>query len=356
MKYIVGILAVVGFAVMVKLASFFIIPGSSDTSEVIFRVPPGSSYTGTINKLKKENLVSGTFELRLLGKLYSSYSNVKVGEYRLTKNMTPIEILDILKSGKSIQYALTIPEGYNIFEIASLVELKGFGSAQKFLELCYSPQFAREVLGVKAYSLEGYLFPETYNITRFTTEKNLIKQMVKRFKVVFNNELKEFNKNSIYTKNLLTPSGQVDSVKALILASIVEKETGAPEERPLISSVFHNRLLKNMRLQTDPTVLYGILDQTKKMKKNITKKDLTTYTKYNTYRISGLPHGPISNPGVEAIKAVLNPPATEYLYFVSKNEGRHKFSKTYKEHWEAVKKYQLDRKARKGKSWRSLKK
>jgi len=140
------------------------------------------------------------------------------------------------------------------------------------------------------------------------------------------------------------------------LASIIEKETGAAEERPIISSVFHNRLNKKMRLQTDPTVIYGILDKTGVMTKNIRKKDLREPNKYNTYTFRGLPVGPIANPGKEALLAALQPEPTDFLYFVSRNQGTHVFSKNYRDHTNAVRRFQLNRAARKGKSWRDLKK
>jgi UPF0755 protein len=142
----------------------------------------------------------------------------------------------------------------------------------------------------------------------------------------------------------------------ITLASVVEKETGAPEERPVIASVFHNRLKKGMRLQSDPTILYGMLMKTGVMTKNIRKKDILAQTPYNTYTVRALPIGPIANPGKEAIKAVLNPGNTDFLYFVSRNDGTHVFSKTYEDHNKAVKAYQLNHRARKGKSWRDLKK
>jgi UPF0755 protein len=139
------------------------------------------------------------------------------------------------------------------------------------------------------------------------------------------------------------------------LASIVEKETGAPGERPMIASVFHNRLKKSMRLQSDPTIIYGILDQNGgEPVKNITKQDIITTTPYNTYKIEALPVGPIANPGKESLLATLNPAESDNFYFVSRNDGTHIFTKTYEEHSQAVRTYQLDPKMREGKSWRDL--
>lgn len=144
--------------------------------------------------------------------------------------------------------------------------------------------------------------------------------------------------------------------KMIILASMIEKETGAPEERPTISSVFYNRMKKNMKFQSDPTIMYGMAVQRGAMVNNIRKSDILAKTPYNTYTVPSLPIGPIANPGKDAILAALKPEKTEFLYFVSMNEGRHYFSRSYQEHNEAVKKYQKDRRMREGKSWRNLKK
>ena len=137
---------------------------------------------------------------------------------------------------------------------------------------------------------------------------------------------------------------------------MIEKETGAPEERPLISSVFHNRIKKGMKLQSDPTILYGIFDRTGVYPKNIRKKDILEKTRYNTYSVPGLPYGPIANPGLESLKAAVNPVVSDKYYFVSRNDGTHVFSATLKQHNLAVNKFQRNRKARQGKSWRDLKK
>lgn len=163
--------------------------------------------------------------------------------------------------------------------------------------------------------------------------------MVKRFKTVY---------------EIVNKSARIRMPihKHVTLASLIEKETGTPEERSTISSVFHNRLRKKMRLQSDPTILYGILDQTGVMPKNIRKKDIRTHTKYNTYTVQELPHGPIANPGQKALEAAVNPESTDYLYFVSRNNGTHVFSKTLREHNKSVKKWQLNIKNRQGRSWR----
>jgi UPF0755 protein len=186
-------------------------------------------------------------------------------------------------------------------------------------------------MGITADTLEGYLFPDTYYFPSGLESKSIITAMVKQFRIAFKPEWQ-------------TRAEELGmSVHEVVtLASIIEKETGAPEERPLISSVFHNRLKKGMRLETDPTVIYGIPD----FDGNIKRRHLNTYTPYNTYKIKGLPPGPIASPGAAALEAALYPAQSKYLYFVSKKDGTHQFSATIKEHNAAVRKYQLRKKRR----------
>jgi UPF0755 protein len=183
------------------------------------------------------------------------------------------------------------------------------------------------------------LFPDTYGVTRSESAKDIIAKMVRRYHQIVDPSWPARARQIGFSMH-----------EVVIFASIVEKETGAAWERPLISSVFHNRLKKRIRLQSDPTVIYGI----KNYSGNITKADLRRKTPYNTYRIAGLPAGPISNPGKEALHAALYPKKSPYIYFVSRNDGTHVFSKTLKEHNRAVYKYQKLRKHRVGKSWRDL--
>ncbi|HNR12011.1 MAG TPA: endolytic transglycosylase MltG, partial [Thermodesulfobacteriota bacterium] len=180
-------------------------------------------------------------------------------------------------------------------------------------------------LGIKEGTLEGRLYPDTYKFVRNVKEEEIIRRMVKRFNGVFTEAMRQrANELGLSTQEILT------------LASMIEKETGAVNEKPLISAVFHNRLKRNMRFQCDPTVIYGLDNFTG----NITKKELQTFTPYNTYVIEGLPPTPIANPGVESIRAALYPSKVDYLYFVSKNNGTHHFSRTMPEHNRAVDSYQ----------------
>lgn len=271
-------------------------------------------------------------------------SSLKVGEYSLNKSFTLNQILATLVSGKSVTRNLTIAEGLNLYDIAGIFEQSGLGTKSDFMTMVHDKEFIKSLLGEELESLEGYLFPETYKITKFESPKNVVSQMVRQFLAVWG-KYDALAKQRKWTRNQL-----------ITFASIVEKETGAGFERPLVSSVFHNRLTKKMKLQTDPTVLYGLAVKKGEMPLNISKLDLQTPSRYNTYTNFGLPPTPISNPGEDAINAAFQPATSKFLFFVSKNDGTHVFSETYANHNVAVRNFQMNPKAREGKSWRDLKK
>lgn len=319
-------------------------PASAQNEEVIYEVTLGKGFNGIAKDLQNLGVVTNAEFFTLYARFTGQRSQLKVGEYLLNKQMNPQEVLGVITSGRSIAKPFTVSEGLNIFEIADLYESSGFGTAEEFLKLARDPVFVKSMLGVEADSLEGYLFPETYQMTKFSTTRELLTSMVRRFFVVYK-ELEPLTKDSKMTRHQI-----------VTLASIVEKETGANSERGLVASIFHNRILKGMRLQTDPTILYGMAFETGKMPTKIGRADILRPTRYNTYVIQSLPPGPISNPGKEALLATLKPSISEYLYFVSRNDGTHVFSKSYEEHNKAVRQFQLDPKAREGKSWRDLSK
>jgi len=315
----------------------------STADEKIVEIPNGMTLNKLASVLKEQGLISDTYKLRLYSKITGHGRHIKRGEYKITGSMTPEAILDLVASGKSIQYALTFPEGSNIYDMAEILDTRGIIKGKDFLTLVKDPQFVQASIGMAAPSLEGYLYPETYDITRFTSVKELVRMMLEKFK-------------HNYADLEKTAAVKLSEHEIVTLASVVEKETGAPEERPKIASIFYNRLKKGMPLQSDPTILYGIIDETGKPTNNITKADITRPNRYNTYTVKKLPYGPIANPGREALKATMNPAQTEYLYFVSRNDGTHVFTSTYADHLKAVKSFQLNPSAREGKSWRDLKK
>lgn len=318
------------FSIMALYFAYFLMsPSSKENKEKTFIVQKGDSLKNVAADLKREGLIQNQYLFMLMALIKGECKNVKAGEYSLNLLMSPIDILNVLISGAVKTYSLTIPEGFTAEQIAKCLEVKGLMNKKKFIELVNNKNIAA-IYNIEGEGLEGYLFPDTYIITKDMEEKDLIDTMVNRFRHVF----KEACKKEEYAEG-----GFLSEREIVTLASIVEKETAAPEERPLIASVFINRLKRGMRLESDPTVIYGL----KGFGGNLTRNDLLTPSPYNTYIIYGLPPGPIGNPGRESLKAAINPAKTDYLYFVSKNNGTHHFSETLSEHNHAVYKYQKRR-------------
>ena len=316
-------------------------------SSVIFRIKKGTGLNQLSVDLSQKNIIYYPFLFAKIGQYYGYHSRIKYGEYKLGPDDRYKDLFEKIVSGDNYKYEITFLEGDHQYKYAKQLQEKRLAKAEEFLRLSKNQDFVKTLLpknrfGLNLTGLEGYLFPDTYFFSKNDGVKKILKTMVERFLKKIKNL--DFSKTSLSIRQVV------------ILASIVEKETGAGFERPLISSVFQNRLRKKMKLQTDPTIIYGILDETGEEINNIRRKDILNPTSYNTYVIEGLPPGPISNPGIKSIKAVLEPEETEYFYFVSKNDGTHVFSKTYGEHLKAVEKYQKNPEMRQGKSWRFLKK
>lgn len=309
-------------------------PGPQSAVEtVIVTIPRGTSVRGIRDILSREGVIHGDIRFLLLAKFSGYSSRLQAGEFRLRTGIKPGEVLRELASARSVEYPITIPEGLRAAEIAEIFGEYGWCNPERFVKLVSDKSFLEKLGFGHLDSLEGYLFPDTYLFTRdIKGAETIIPIMVNRFTEIWSDLATGFEE-------------EPNREKTVILASIVENETGAPEERPLIAGVFHNRLKLGMRLQSDPTVVYG----SKKFKGTISKKDLRTPTPYNTYTLSGLPVGPICNPGKEALTAVLHPVSTSSLYFVSKNNGTHQFSTTLSEHNSAVEKYQRKKSGKKGK-------
>lgn len=307
------------------LAYIYIPAPEQDHETVTVVIPKGSSVREIASILADAKLVRNDIRFQILTRLKKKASKLQAGEFLLATGQRPGNVIDSLASAQPIQHAVTIPEGKNIKEIASIFCSENrWCDEGSFVSLAEDDAFIKS-LGLEGIDkLEGYLFPETYFFTREgLDERKIITMMVNHFKKVW-----------------FTLSGRSFDLKndkeTIILASIIEKETGSSGERAKIAGVFRNRLKKGMRLQSDPTVIYGLTQYSG----TITKKDLKTPHEYNTYVIRGLPPAPICNPGRKAINAALNPEKHDYLYFVSQNDGSHYFSKTLKEHNRAVYKYQ----------------
>lgn len=298
----------------------------NSTAKVV-EIQKGESVTKISKKLYDKKVIFNDKLFVLYVKINNLESGLKAGEYEFDKELTIKNVTDKLIKGDVKLRKITIPEGLTLKEIAQIFERNKLFSASKFMALLDDKSFQEELLGNDIGSFEGYLFPETYHYGKDVTAKEFIKIMVQMHNKVFS-ELKPH----------YSGENNLSDYEILKLASIIEKESGAGSELTTISSVFHNRLRIGMKLDSDPTIIYGMGDR---YDGNIRKRDIEQYTEYNTYHIPGLPPTPISNPGKAALHAAMNPDETQFLYFVSMGNGTHYFSKSYKEHQRAVYNYQI---------------
>lgn len=301
--------------------------GADDGAKVIFKISPGQSFRGIADHLFSQNIIASAIKFRTLARIQKADRKIIAGEYEISGGMTPLAILKTLTDGSVRLHRLSIPEGFNLRQIAEKISEAGLCDAQAFMDAAVNKSHVRE-MGINAKTFEGFLFPDTYYFSGDVSPQQIIFAMVGRFNEIFLPQWK-----------IRAQEMGFSMLEIVTLASMIEKETGTANERPTIASVFHNRLRQNMRLASDPTVIYGIPD----FNGNLTRKDLTTPTPYNTYMIKGLPPGPIASPGAASLHAALFPAQTEYLYFVAKKDGTHHFSTTLEEHNRAVRKYQLRR-------------
>lgn len=334
---------VLGSFSWIYIAHFAKPADQKQTQKILFEVKKGQALQSVAKALQESHIIRNANSFVFFSRVLGFGSKLKAGEYEVSAALTGLQLLEILSSGRSYQRTITIPEGWNVYEIAEVIEKAGLGNAKDFFEYIRDPQVIYSLLGEQRRSLEGYLFPETYSFTKEMSYQEIVRMMVR-------NSLKAYDELALQFPR----PRYLGRHELFTLASIVEKETGAPEERPTIASVFYNRLSKGMRLQTDPTIIYGMAEINGVVPRNISKADILRPSDYNTYVISGLPPGPISNPGKAALLAVFNPAQSPYLFFVSQNDGRHVFTETYADHQQQVQKYQMDPKAREGKSWRQL--
>lgn len=299
----------------------------------VVNIPRGSSLQSITTILAAKGIIYYDVRFILLAKIAGFSGMIRAGEFRLDTGKKPLAVLKALASAKSIQYSITIPEGLRATEIAAIFAEGGWFDPRSFANLLVDKEFMAKHGLSGLDNLEGYLYPDTYLLTRDARgAEKIMGLMIGRF-------------NKVWLDLTAKLEEKPDREKTVILASMVEKETGASAERPLIAGVFLNRLQLGMRLQSDPTVVYGL----EKHSGTITRSDLQNTNAYNTYTIAGLPAGPICSPGKEALLAVLAPTHSKDLYFVSKNDGTHYFSATLAEHNSAVQKYQRKKGSEKGK-------
>ena len=288
-------------------------------------IPKNLSTKKICNLLKNKGIIPNARILEFIIKFSGKEKAIKYGYYIFPAKVSYYKIYKILITGKQRLIKFTIPEGFNLYQIAELLEKKGLFKREEFLNFCFNKKKIQKFLN-NGISLEGYLFPDTYIIAKATTIENVVK--------IMNDNFKKKVVNKLYFDFIRS---KLSLNQVVILASIIQKETYYKKEMPIIASVFFNRLNRNMRLQSDPTVIYGLW---KEFKGKLTREDLNRFTPYNTYKIYGLPPTPICNPGFYAIYSVLHPAKTNYLYFVSTNKGYHVFSENYKEHLLKIKMYQ----------------
>jgi UPF0755 protein len=292
-------------------------------------VAAGTTAEGIARQLHALGLVRHPLVFRLLVRQRGAGSRLRAGRYTLAGAQSLEQILDLMLRGEAERHDVTIPEGRSLEEVAELLAAKGVAAAA-FLAEARDPAPIRD-LDPSAADLEGYLFPDTYDVPPGPDgPRALVRRMSDQFRAVMGSRLPQVSKSGLTLRQVVT------------LASLVELETGRPDERPRIAAVFLNRLRKGMPLQTDPTVIYA-LRRAGGYDGNIRKKDLEIDSPYNTYRVAGLPPGPIASPGLLALVAVLEPAPVRDLYFVSRNDGSHQFSESLRDHEQAVDRYQRHR-------------
>ena len=331
MNKLIGFVVLVGSLLLgwawMQYDDFIDTPLNIPQESIIFEVPKGATLAAVARDLAQAGLIRDARYLQWYGRYTGQANRIRAGEYRLTNSMVPDDLLALLVSGKSVTYSLTLLEGWNIRQVRAAVDahealahtLEGMDN-EKLMEL----------LGLSGEHPEGRFFPDTYQFTRGMTDLEFLRRAQRKM----DQELAAAWANKADDVPLKDP------YEALILASIVEKETGQADERSQIAGVFARRLDKGMKLQTDPTVIYGMGER---FDGNIRLKDLREDTPYNTYVHTGLPPTPICMPGRDALRAAVDPAPGKAIYFVAKGDGTHAFSTTLTEHNAAVRKYQLKR-------------
>jgi len=311
-----------------QVRDFLAATPSAVHEERIIEIPRGAGPQRVSELLAEQGVVTDAERFVLFLRWRDAAPGLRAGEYRFWTDQTPDQVLDVLLHATEVTYSVTLAPGLRIEEMAARVEEAGRGSAARYVQLARDPDFIAGLglpLADAPENLEGILVPETYSFSRDADEEDVLRAQVKRFVAIWD-EARVARAAAI----------GMSPYEVVVLASVVEKETAEPSERPLIAGVFHNRLRKGMRLESDPTIIYGLTNYDG----NIRRSDIRRPHRWNTYVIPALPPTPIAARGVEAIDAVLHPTETKALFFVSRNDGTHHFSETYAEHARMVRKYQ----------------
>ncbi|MBI5816585.1 MAG: endolytic transglycosylase MltG [Nitrospinae bacterium] len=311
------------------MAAFFyngaVTAPQAGAGEVVVEIKKGDSLKTVTDRLKQAGVISNAFLFDVEARLSRAGSRLRAGEYLFRRDGSIRDVVRTLLEGKCYLRQVTVPEGLSIRQIGESLEKMEITTAAQFRKACADMETLKK-FNIPSHTAEGYLFPDTYGFSRDTPATDVAQVMIRRFFT----KVKEALPADI--------AGDPEKLHEIVtMASIVEKETGAGKERKLIAGVFHNRLAMKMPLQSDPTVIYALPD----FGGDIRKKDMTFDSPYNTYKYRGLPPGPIASPGLAALEAALRPERTDYLYFVSMNNGEHYFSKNLDDHNKAVRRYQL---------------
>jgi len=318
--------------VLIIIIHFYIalfVPPANEKVWKEVQVTDGMSFKAIAATLRKEGIIRYRGYFELIGRIEGISRKVRVGYYGLSTNMSLWEVLDALRKGKIIEYEVVIPEGYNVYQIAwTLSGTPLVSDPQEFIKLVKNKEYVHSV-GIDADSLEGYLFPDTYFLPKGIKLEDIPRKMVQRYKAAFVDSYRRRAKDLGFSEHQI-----------ITLASIVEKEAKVPSERKLIAAVYHNRLKLGMKLQADPTAVYG----TKAWITKVTAQDLKRKSPYNTYLHKGLPPGPIANPGEGSILATLYPDNADYLFFVAQGDGSHFFSKDFDAHAKAIGRFRSNKK------------
>ncbi|MBM3266683.1 MAG: endolytic transglycosylase MltG [Candidatus Sericytochromatia bacterium] len=309
-------------------------PDPSDGRPQAFEVARGESFRQVAAKLEAEGFIRNAAAFRLLGEVRGAGRKIKAGFYSLSRTLAAADVLTVLTASGGDQVRVTIPEGWELRQIAAGLARKGVAGADEFLAAAtdpapYQSRFAWLALLPAGATLEGFLFPDTYMVAAGMPVRSLIEMMLARFEQVAWAEIKD-------------RAEPLPPFESVVLASIVEREAARAQERPLIAGIYLNRLRLGMKLGADPTVEYA-LGRRQDAEHNLTYADIAIESPYNTYKHKGLPPGPIANPGLASLRAVLRPERTEYLYFVARGDGSHEFSRSYREQIAAQRRFQRHR-------------
>jgi UPF0755 protein len=318
-----ALLIIISILVAIYVSADLLTPIPIGDKTIEIDIPKGSTFKQAVEILSKDGLIRNKTLFLIIGRMSGLERKIRAGYYSIQGSMSPLTILRMLRRGQIIEYEVVIVEGDSLSEIGAKLAGKGIIKKEDFRKLSADKGFL-SLYDIKAPSIEGYLFPDTYKIPKGTDPKEAIGVMINRMREEYSDELRvRASEIGLSEREVLT------------LASIIEKEAKVDRERPLISAVYHNRLRKGILLQADPTCIYGI----EGFRRDIKEKDLKRKTPYNTYIIKGLPPGPIASPGIKSIKAALYPADVPYLFFVSNNDDTHRFSVTAREHQIAVEIY-----------------